>query len=72
MVMITIAILLGVILVGKRKEPAYGFVLAWASYGIYAAQLKQAVYVGYIAALSVCILLALTLTILIRTPKQAE
>jgi hypothetical protein len=71
-IMISIAILLGVVMVGKRKEPAYGFVLSWAFYGIYAAQASQSRAVGITAAIGVCILLALTITILIRVPKQAE
>lgn len=69
--MICIAILLGIVMVGKRKEPAYGFVLSWAFYGIYSAQVAQARIVGITAAIGVCILLALTITILIRVPKQA-
>ena len=71
-IMICIAVLLGVLMVGKRKEPAYGLVLAWAFYGIYSAQVKQSVMVGYTAAVGVCILLALTLTILIKLPRQTE
>jgi hypothetical protein len=70
-IMICIAILLGIVMVGKRKEPAYGFVLSWAFYGIYSAQVAQARIVGITAAIGVCILLALTITILIRVPKQA-
>lgn len=69
-IMICIAILLGIIMVGKRKEPAYGFVLSWAFYGIYSAQVTQARNVGITAAIGVCILLALTITILIRVPKK--
>lgn len=70
--MISIAVFLGVLMVGKRKESAYGFVLAWAFYGIYSAQVKESVMVGYTAAVGVCIMLALTLTILIKMPKQTE
>ena len=65
--MIVIALLLGIIFVGKRKEPAYGFVLSWAFFGIYAKQLTDSKEVSIAAALSVCILLALNITILIKT-----
>jgi hypothetical protein len=68
-VLITIALLLGVILVGVKKEPAYGFVLAWAFFGIYSSQLKDASIVGYTAAIASSFILALTLTILIKSRK---
>ncbi|MEN9883106.1 MAG: hypothetical protein RLZZ420_323 [Bacteroidota bacterium] len=70
-IMICIAIFLGIAMVGKRKEPAYGFVLSWAFYGIYSAQVSQARIVGITAAIGVCVLLALTITILIKVPKRA-
>ena len=68
-IMIVIALLLGIIFVGKRKEPAYGFVLSWAFFGIYAKQLTDSKEVSTAAALSVCILLALNITILIKTRR---
>jgi benzodiazapine receptor len=63
-VLITIALLLGVILVGVKKEPAYGFVLAWAFFGIYSSQLKDATMVGYTAAVYSSFILALKMTFL--------
>ena len=67
--MITIALILGIIFVGKRKEPAYGFVLAWAFIGIYANQMAESREIGIAAGLSVCIILSLTFTILIKIRK---
>jgi hypothetical protein len=67
--LIIIALLLGIILVGVKKEPAYGFVLAWAFFGIYSSQLKDAPVVGYTAAIASSFILALTLTILIKFKK---
>jgi hypothetical protein len=68
-VLISIALLLGVILVGVKKEPAYGFVLGWAFFGIYSSQLKDAPMVGYTAAVASSFILALTITILIKFKK---
>lgn len=65
-IMIIIAILLGLFMVGKQKEPAYGFVLSWAFYGIYAGQHAASKNVSITAAAGVCIILALSLTILIK------
>ena len=67
--LIIIAMLLGIILVGVKKEPAYGFVLAWAFFGIYSSQLKDAPVVGYIAAIASSFILALTITVLIKFKK---
>jgi hypothetical protein len=67
--LIVIAMLLGIILVGVKKEPAYGFVLAWAFFGIYSSQLKNAAMVGYTAAIASSFILALTITILIKFKK---
>ncbi len=67
--LIIIAMLLGIILVGVKKEPAYGFVLAWAFFGIYSSQLKDAPMVGYTAAIASSFILALTITILIKFKK---
>jgi hypothetical protein len=69
MMMIIIALLLGVFLVGSKKEPSYGYVLSWAFFGIYASQMDQSRTVGITAGLSVSILLALTFTILIKKRK---
>jgi len=68
-VLITIALLLGIILVGVKKEPAYGFVLGWAFFGIYSSQLKDAPMVGYTAAVASSFILALAITILIKFKK---
>ncbi len=70
-VMIIIALILGIFFVGKRKEPAYGYVLSWALIGIYARQMPVAKNVGMVAALAVCVLLALTITILIKSRKPS-
>jgi hypothetical protein len=56
-------------MVGKKKEPAYGFVLAWAFFGIYGGQLKGSTMVGYTAAIASSFILALTITILIKSKK---
>ena len=69
MLMIIIALLLGVFLVGAKKEPSYGYVLSWAFFGIYASQMDQSRTVGITAGLSVSILLAITFTILIKSRK---
>ena len=68
-IMIVIALVLSIFFVGRRKEPAYGFVLSWAFFGIYAKQLTAAKEVSTAAALSVCILLALNITILIKSRR---
>jgi len=70
-VMISIALLLGIIFVGKRKESAYGFVLSWAFFGIYASQMPVARNVGIAGAFAVSTLLALTITILIKSRKAS-
>ena len=70
-VMISIALLLGIIFVGKRKESAYGFVLSWAFFGIYGSQMPVARNVGITAALAVSVLLALSITILIKSRKPS-
>ena len=72
MLLICVALLLGIFFVGKLKEPAFGFVLSWAFFGIYSAQMKASKEVGSIAAISVCLLLALTITILIKTAKKSQ
>jgi benzodiazapine receptor len=69
-VMILIALVLGLFFVGMKKEPAYGYVLSWAFFGIYASQMDQSKAVGITAGLSVSILLALTFTTLIKRRKE--
>ena len=64
-----VALILGIVLVGLKKEPAYGFVLAWAFYGIYGGQLKDSAPVGYTAAVASSFILALSITILIKSKK---
>ena len=64
-----IALILGIVLVGLKKEPAYGFVLAWAFYGIYGGQLKDSTAVGYTAVVASSFILALSFTILIKSKK---
>lgn len=71
-VLILVAILLGTFMVGIKKEPAFGFVLAWAFFGIYSSQMKEAAAVGYTAAVGVCLLLALTITILAKSKKAVR
>ena len=70
--LICVALLLGIFFVGKLKEPAFGFVLAWAFFGIYSGQIKASKDVGVVAAISVCLILALTITILIKNTKKVE
>ena len=70
--LICVALLLAIFFVGKLKEPAFGFVLSWAFLGIYSAQMKASREVGIIAAISVCNLLAWTITILIKSRKKAH
>lgn len=69
--LVMIALILGIFFVGKLKEPAYGFVLSWAFFGIYSGQVIASRTVGITAAFAVCFLLSLTFTILIRTRKPA-
>lgn len=68
-ILITIALVLGIIMVGVKKEPAYGFVLSWAFFGIYGGQIQGSSAVGYTGAVASSFLMALTLTILIKSKK---
>lgn len=68
-ILIVIALILGIIMVGIKKEPAYGFVLSWAFYGIYGGQILGSSSVGYTGAFASSFLLALTLTVLIKSKK---
>ena len=64
-IMIVIAIALGVFMVGRQKEPAFGYVLSWALYGIYVGQ-HAVREVSLTAAAGLCIVLALSFTILMK------
>lgn len=68
--LIIVAWLLGIFFVGKLKEPAFGFVLCWAFFGIYANQIEQSRPVGLTAAVGLCFLLAMTITVLVRSKKS--
>ena len=70
--LVCIALALAIVFVGRLKEPAFGFVVAWAFIGIYANQIDAARNVGLTAAVSCCLLSALTLTILINTRKKIQ
>lgn len=70
-IMILIALLLSVFMVGKLKQPAFGFVLAWAFFGIYAKQVSEARIVGMTAGAAACFILSLTLTILFKFKKAS-
>jgi hypothetical protein len=71
MIMILVALVLGVFMVGKQKQPAFGFLLAWAFFGIYAKQSTESWAVGTTAGAAACFILSLTLTILIKSKKSA-
>ncbi len=71
MIMILVALGLGVFMVGKQKQPAFGFVLAWAFWGIYAKQSSEAWSVGVTAGAAACFMLSLTLTILFKFKKAS-
>lgn len=68
-IMILIALLLGIFMVGRLKQPAFGFVLAWAFFGIYAKQSIESRSVGMMAGAAACFILSLTLTILFKSKK---
>lgn len=67
--MILIALLLGIFMVGRLKQPAFGFVLAWAFFGIYAKQATESWAVGTTAGAAASFIFSLTLTILIKFKK---
>lgn len=71
-VLVLTGLVLGIFFVGRLKEPAYGFVFAWAFYGIYANQMDASRLVGTAAACTVCLMLALTITILVGARKIAR
>jgi translocator protein len=68
-VLVLVACVLAVYFVGRLKEPAFGFVLSWALFGIYAGQRAASGLVGAGAAISLCLVFALTITVLVRTRK---
>jgi benzodiazapine receptor len=70
-IMILIALLLGIFMVGKLKQPAFGFVLAWAFFGIYAKQSDASWAVGTTAGAAASFIFSLTLTILIKFKKAS-
>ncbi len=69
-IMVLVALILGIFFVGRLKEPAYGFVLSWAFFGIYSGQVSVSRGVGMVAAIGVCFMLALTITVLVRLRKS--
>jgi len=71
-IMIMVALLLGIFMVGRLKQPAFGFVLAWAFYGIYAKQSVESWGVGMTAGAAACFILSLTLTILFKFKKAVN
>lgn len=71
-IMILIALLLGVFMVGRLKQPAFGFVLGWAFWGIYAKQATEAWAVGVTSGAAACFILSLTLTILFKFKKASN
>jgi len=71
-IMIMVALLLGIFMVGRLKQPAFGFVLAWAFYGIYAKQSLESWGVGMTAGAAACFTLSLTLTILFKFKKAVN
>ena len=70
--MILIALVLGIFMVGRLKQPAFGFVLAWAFYGIYAKQSVESWGVGMTAGAAASFIFSLTLTILIKFKKAVN
>lgn len=68
-ILVVVGLLLGTYFVGRLKEPAYGFVFAWAFYGIYASQMDSSRLVGLAAGFTATFILSLTVTILVRTRK---
>lgn len=71
-IMILVALLLGIFMVGRLKQPAFGFVLAWAFYGIYVKQSVGSWGVGMTAGAAAIFIFSLTLTILIKFKKAVN
>jgi hypothetical protein len=71
MIMILVALVLGVFMVGKQKQPAFGFVLAWAFWGIYSAQSPESRMIGLTAGPAWAFIFSLTVTILIKSKTKS-
>ena len=71
MTMIVVALVLGVFMVGEQKQPAFGFVLAWAFWGIYSAQSPESKMIGFTAGPSLSFIFALTVAILIKSKTKS-
>lgn len=66
MIMILVGLVLGIFMVGKQKQPAFGFVLAWAFWGIYSAQSAGSRMIGLTAGSSLSFILSLTVAMLLK------
>lgn len=71
MIMILVALLLGIFMVGKQKQPAFGFVLAWAFWGIYSAQSPESRMIAFTAGPALTFIFSLTVTILIKSKTKS-
>lgn len=71
MIMILVALVLGVFMVGKQKQPAFGFVLFWAFWGIYSRQSVDSKMIGYTAGPALSFIFSLTMTILFKTKTKS-
>ena len=71
MIMILVALVLGVFMVGKQKQPAFGFVLAWAFWGIYSAQSAESRMIAFTAGPSLSLIFSLTVTILVKSKNKS-
>lgn len=70
-IMILVALLLGIFMVGKQKQPAFGFVLVWAFWGIYSAQSAESRIIGFTVGPSLSLIFSLTVTILFRAKSKS-
>jgi len=71
MIMIVVALVLGIFVVGEQKQPAFGFVLAWAFWGIYSAQSPESKMIGFTAGLCLSFIFSLTVAILIKSTTKS-
>ena len=71
MIMILVALLLGIFMVGKQKQPAFGFVLAWAFWGIYSSQSPESRMITFTAGPALTFIFSLTVTILIKSKTKS-
>jgi hypothetical protein len=69
--MMLVALALSSWIGGKRKEPAFSFILAWAFFGIYKGQLLQSSMVAYVAIAAALISLAIGITTALRKAKDS-